>query len=243
MSAQFVIRLDDVCPTMSWVAFERARDLFLELGIRPLIGIVPDNRDPDLIIAPARLSFWQEVRALQAAGWTIAQHGYQHIARTHSGGILNIGKKSEFAGVPLAEQKMNIAKGLAIFTAHGIESPRTFMAPFHSFDRNTLVALSQLNFYAVTDGFGFHPFLQNGLIFVPQLFQSGLNFGFGVYTRCLHTNNMTEKDFDELEAFCRANLARIISFDQALNVTGPKVLNHALSAMLRNGLHLLRKVR
>ncbi|MBO5623235.1 MAG: DUF2334 domain-containing protein, partial [Butyrivibrio sp.] len=38
------IRMDDITPDMDWDKFLRFKSLLDEHGIKPLIGVVPDNR-------------------------------------------------------------------------------------------------------------------------------------------------------------------------------------------------------
>ena len=45
----FVFRLDDISWDMNARNFARIRDLFVRYGIRPLIGVIPFNRDEKLM--------------------------------------------------------------------------------------------------------------------------------------------------------------------------------------------------
>ena len=73
MTARILIRFDDVAANMAWDTFERVVRTCEEFGIKPLIGVIPDNRDPELLAYPSRADFWNVVRGLQADGWSIAQ--------------------------------------------------------------------------------------------------------------------------------------------------------------------------
>ena len=59
---------------------------------------------------------------------------------------------SEFAGLGFEQQFAMLEKGKAILESHGIKTD-IFMAPAHSYDRNTLNALQKLGFTKMTDGF------------------------------------------------------------------------------------------
>lgn len=240
--ARFVIRLDDICPTMDHEKFARARASFEAAGVRPLIGVVPDNRDPDLVIDTPDPDFWKMVRALDAAGWGISQHGYQHRIHTGDRGLLGISPRSEFAGRPFEVQRDDLEQGKKIMADQGIAA-QIFMAPFHSYDRATLAALKSLGFTTVTDGYGLHPWRDGGLTFVPQLFESSANIGVGVYTMCLHTNNMTTEEIDALGRFVKSNAARIIGFDQASDRVWPAALIWPLGKSLKLALTAKRKLR
>lgn len=238
--AQFVIRLDDICPTMDHAKFDRARALFEAAGVRPLLGVVPDNHDTDLKIEVPDPSFWNTMRTLHARGWGISQHGYQHRIHTGERGLLGISPRSEFAGRPLDVQRADLAEGQKILANEGIGTD-IFMAPFHSYDTTTLVALKSLDFSTLTDGYGLFPWRESGLRFVPQLFERPVNFGIGIYTMCLHLNNMTIKEIDTLGRFVTENSARIIDFDQAKDRAWPAGLVWPLGVSLKLALTAKRR--
>ena len=240
--ARFVIRLDDICPTMDHAKFDRARAHFRAAGVRPIIGVVPDNRDPDLQIEPADSAFWERMRTLRAEGWTISQHGHRHRIHTDDRGLLGITPRSEFAGRRFEAQRDDLAEGQAILAGEGIATD-VFMAPFHSFDRATLAALKSVGFSTLTDGYGIVPWREDGLKFVPQLFERPVHFGIGIYTMCLHLNNMTEKQIDALGEFVRANAPRMIGFDDALARVWPAAVVRPLGLSLRLALTAKRRLQ
>ena len=223
MTTRFVIRFDDVTPGMAWSKFAPFVALAQELDIPYLIGVVPDCRDPALRVEPHRADFWDFVRERVVRGWTVAQHGHTHHYVTAERGLLGIGKKSEFAGLPFAEQKEMLATGKNILVREGVWQP-VFMAPSHSFDANTLKALDDLGFESLTDGYGFYPYKIKGLMAVPQLFSKPIGFGFGVETVCLHVNTLSVAQIDRQVAALRARRGSIISFSEALKVVSPAPL-------------------
>jgi len=192
---KFVIRLDDICPTMDHAKFARARAIFDEAGVKPLMGIVPDNQDPDLQIDAPDPAFWKTMRDLKAQGWGISQHGYQHRIHTSDRGLLDISPRSEFAGRALADQ---------------------------------------------TDDLVF-PWDEAGLRFIPQLSERPVHFGFGIYTMCLHLNNMRMDEIENLGKFVTANAARIIRFDDASAYNGPTTFAKPLSILLKVALSVRRR--
>src|SRR5437660_1103665 len=84
--ARFLIRFDDVCPTMNWAIWNDLESLLGSIGVKPIVAVVPDNRDPALVVAPAVSDFWDRVRGWKARGWSIGIHGHQHVYRTSSPG-------------------------------------------------------------------------------------------------------------------------------------------------------------
>ena len=51
---RIAIRLDDITADMNWEKFLRFKDLMDRYGIKPLLGIVPDNHDSKLKVDPPR---------------------------------------------------------------------------------------------------------------------------------------------------------------------------------------------
>lgn len=241
--SRFIVRFDDICPAMDWARFAPFEAFFADHPhIKPLLGVVPDNRDPKLDVGPPAADFWDRVRGWRARGWTIAQHGYTHVYSQPGGGLLGIGSKSEFSGLPLPEQQRLLAAGQAILRAEGVWQPY-FMAPSHSFDVDTLRALRALGFAAVTDGFGFYPYDLEGLTLVPQLLASPKHLGFGLYTICLHSNVMGAGRVDAMLEFMARNERRFISFEQALTQRALPGLGAPMRALTRSALRAARGAR
>jgi hypothetical protein len=44
-----LIRLDDIAENMNWPLMERCEELFDKHNIKPLLGVVSNNKDPDLL--------------------------------------------------------------------------------------------------------------------------------------------------------------------------------------------------
>ena len=74
------------------------------------------------------------------------------------------------------------------------------MAPGHSYDTNTLKALTKCGFHYVTDGFYTKPYVYYGLDFIPQR-TGDISKVEKIDTVCIHTNLMEEKDFEKLEQY------------------------------------------
>ncbi|MBR0090761.1 MAG: DUF2334 domain-containing protein [Lachnospiraceae bacterium] len=210
---KFTIRMDDITPGMNRTNFERFRHLLEAHDIRPLIGVVPECRDPLLQTGPPDPSFWESVHALQQSGWQVAMHGLYHIYTTKKGGLFPLNRDSEFAGLPLERQRKMIAKGKKLLSSHGVETD-LFMAPSHSYDRATLQALRENGFQYVTDGFGTAPYEYDGLTFFPiaarkqDVLEKSAG---GLTTLVVHTNTMTEEGFRFYEKLLKTG--RGVSYD------------------------------
>lgn len=208
---QCMMRLDDITPDMNWERFYRAKEIFDRYQIYPLIGVVPDNRDETLHKEEGREEFWNIIRQLQSAGWTVAQHGTYHCYETEDNGILGINPFSEFAGLPFEKQLDKLRAGKKILKDNGIDTD-IFMAPGHTYDKNTLKALKECGFNVITDGLSSKPYLEEGILCIPCRLR-GLKKPDGIDTVCLHTNLMNEQDMNELDAFCKANCEVMIPFE------------------------------
>src|SRR5262252_3697380 len=93
-STKYLLRFDDICPTMNWQVWSEIEAALLDQDLKPILAVVPDNQDPVLKVDPPVEDFWERVRTWQARGWTIALHGYQHRYVTHSPGIVTPIKRS-----------------------------------------------------------------------------------------------------------------------------------------------------
>jgi len=137
------------------------------MDIKPIIAVIPNNRDRELFIEREREDFWDYVRERQKIGWVIGVHGYQHLRSTRNGGILGINSCSEFAGLSEREQEEKIVRALEIFKTNNIK-PDLFIAPWHSFDYITLRALKKHSINVISDGFSFLPHVHYGVLWIPQ---------------------------------------------------------------------------
>jgi len=209
MKTMYLFRMDDITPGMDWNRFWALMQLFQRHQIKPLLGVVPDNRDPNLERCSRHPRFWEMLRSLvDSDAIDVAQHGYQHILVHRPdtallGPSVGIYKQlSEFAGDPFYDQDFRIREGRRILKQHGI-STTYWMAPNHSYDKTTLRALRNNGFTAVSDGVALFPFSLDGLVFVPQTSWRARWMPLGVHTICLHTNEITPRQVKELRVFLR----------------------------------------
>ena len=165
--AQYLLRCDDLCPTVSARRWKPLAALISEFGLRPILALVPENRDPELEPSPADPRFWDQMREMEAAGAAIALHGYRHLCASRGRSLVGLARRSEFAGVDEATQRQWICRGLKILRAHGLH-PRLWVAPRHGSDRSTLRALKAEGIELVSDGLAREPFVRYGALWIPQ---------------------------------------------------------------------------
>ena len=194
MRAQYLLRFDDICPTMNWRVWNEVEAILQEEKVRPIVAVVPDNQHELLRVGAAEPFFWDRVRGWQRRGWAVAMHGWQHRFVTKDAGLLGINKYSELAGLPREEQERKLRSGKAVFEREGID-PGMFVAPAHSFDEVTLQLLSDLGFRSLSDGFFPFPHRDRfGMLWIPQQLWSFRRRPLGIWTICFHINHWRPED-------------------------------------------------
>ena len=220
---KIAIRMDDITPDMDWAKFLRFKELCDLYQVKPLIGVVPYNQDEMLQIDTPREDFWEYIQELQKNGWMIAQHGYCHIYSTKKMGLFPLNQISEFAGISYENQLQTLKKGKEILESKGIYTD-IFMAPAHSYDKNTIRALKELGFRKITDGFGKQPYVWKAVQFYPISYKqsSSLKQSKGYTTFVVHTNTMDEADFERYDKLFREYQNRLIDYASYLQITPQK---------------------
>ena len=234
MNNQYLIRLDDACPTMcssKWKEMFRILDLY---GVKPMVGIIPDNKDPEQEIDEPDTEFWRKVKLWQKKGYAIALHGHNHCYISDKGleGLNPLWTRSEFAGVPLEVQKQKIADGYKIMKIHGLV-PKYFFAPSHTFDKNTLIALKECtDIRIISDTVATKPYRKEDFVFIPQFGSECMEMKIrGVWTFCLHPSTMRKEQFEALENFLKEHKKEFTSYDRidVQRVKEKDFLSHVLS--------------
>lgn len=241
---QYLIRLDDACPTMDHAKWSRMELILDTHGMKPMVGVIPANSDPKQQIDNADPEFWTKVKKWESKGWAIALHGYDHCYISEDGlkGLNPIWSRSEFAGVSLEQQKEKIRKGVDVFCNYGIK-PKYFFAPSHTFDENTLNALRlESDIRIISDTIATYPYRYKDFIFIPQFGGSCKEMPFnGIFTFCFHPSTMDETQFDALQKFLEDHYNEFISFDDInLSTIGRKSLFSKLLSCLY---FIKRKIR
>ena len=219
--SKILIRFDDICPTMDWKQFCHACDLMDKYGIKPLIGVIPDNKDCDLFIDEENKKFWAFVKKLQNKGYKIAMHGVNHVFSSPHVGIVNKKVGSEFAGRTLEEQVSDLKKGKQILEKYDI-STDVFFAPAHSYDWNTLKALHITGFKYMSDGKSAKPYKMYSILCLPCR-SSGcpqINKN-GYYTAVFHAHEWPREDkklaYNEFCNLLENHNKEIVTFEEYVN--------------------------
>lgn len=213
-----LIRFDDIYPTMNWSEWKRAITILDRYNVKPLIGVIPQCQDNELMIDEARNDFWNYIKELQCKGYTVAMHGFLHKYDTNTHGIVNITPHSEFAGHTYEDQYEKIRKGKEILNGHGIFTD-IFFAPSHSYDENTLRALAANGFKYISDGKSSRPFMRQGILCIPCRSSGCPKIRRkGYYTAVFHAHEWVRPDkadgYRNLEELCQKYTNDIVDFDE-----------------------------
>lgn len=223
--ARYLVRFDDICPTMNWQVWEKIQQVLRQHKIKPILAVVPDNQDSNLVVAAACADFWKRVRQWQDWGWTIALHGFQHVYVNRNPGVMGVTPASEFSGLCRLDQEAKLRAGLAIFHSHGITT-ETWIAPSHSFDSTTLDILQSIGIRVISDGFTTRAFADRlGLIWVPcQQWDRFRPKADGLYTVCFHHNRWSSDCVEAFRQDIEGYHSRIIGLAQLMTSAAPAPL-------------------
>jgi len=217
----FILRFDDICPTMRWDIWPQIESALIHYKIKPILAVVPDNQDPGLQVAPAIADFWPRVRRWQELGWTIAMHGYHHLYVAEDGGLVTLRKKSEFASLPAAVQREKLHRGREILAREGIES-RVWIAPGNAFDKVTVSLLRQFGMDIISAGWFWNPFIgPHEMTWMPCQLSILRPVPSGVWSVCYHHNSWDSCElFDFVKSLERYH-RDIVSMEEALSMRPP----------------------
>lgn len=194
---QYLLRFDDICPTMNWRVWDAVEAILRQNQLSPILAIVPDNSDPVLRVAPPNPEFWARARGWQQAGWSIAMHGYRHVYVTKRRGLVGRRALSEFAGLSAREQRLKLARGRERLRQEGVTAD-IWIAPGHTFDAVTVSLLPEFGIGAISDGFGRWPYVDaQQLFWIPQQLSYLRPVPSGVWTACHHFNQWGQRDITE----------------------------------------------
>ena len=112
----FIIRLDDASNYMNHDNWDRMELLLNKYNIKPIVGIIPNNKDIELLNYSNDSKFWEKAKKWEKKGWIIAMHGYEHLYLTKNGGINPIQYRSEFAGLSLEIISLIIVLAFIIYS-------------------------------------------------------------------------------------------------------------------------------
>jgi predicted deacetylase len=224
--AQYLLRFDGFCPTMSRTRWRRFSILVDEFRLRPIVAVIPDNHDPELMVSRPDPEFWDRMRVMEAAGATIAMHGYRHLCTNRGKSLTGWDRETEFAGVSDQEQLEWVRAGLEILRGHGL-TPRVFVAPRRGLDLGTMSALATEGISFVSDGFALVPYVLGGISFIPQQLSAPVWRTEGFWTIAIPSNSAPNTTLGLLGEFLRKYSSQFTSFDRVVAEYKPTSLGRA----------------
>jgi len=238
----FLLRFDDIAENMDWENFNQVELILDKYNIKPVLGVIPLNKDPELLsYSKSQSDFWDQVRKWKNKGWEIAMHGtfhvYDNFCKTTED-YLGYGGNTEFVGHPLDLQIKKIQTGLKKFNDENI-SPRCFFAPNHTFDMNTLIALKKFGIFQILDGYGLAPYEKNNIKFIPQLFYKIFTLPFGIQSFQIHLNYLSKSELNDFLNFIEINSNNFLTYDEVLS----KINNNFLNSFIRILVERLLKLK
>ena len=239
-----LIRMDDIAEHMNWKFMDKCELLFDKFNIKPLLGVIPENKDPEFKKYPKNSDFWNRVNNWNEKGWEISMHGYSHLyeQQTKKNDIFNYGGGSEFYGLDYKKQLTKIRLGIEKFKEKNIFI-RSFFAPNHTYDLNTLKALKESGIKIVIDGYGLFPFHKFGLLFIPQLFYKEILLPFGIQSTQMHINYWDNKYLQNFENFINKNHNKIVDLNYILNLDQSNFLKNSINYSVEKTLKVIRSFR
>ena len=57
-----LIRFDDIAPNMNWEMMDKCQELLNYYDLKPVMGVIPNNHDNELLKYPKRENFWEIVK-------------------------------------------------------------------------------------------------------------------------------------------------------------------------------------
>jgi len=196
--ARYLIRIDDICEGLNIQNFKKLIDILTKHKIRPIIAVVPNNKDKNLIFPNSIYgeTFWKLIQKLQNDfQWKIGIHGHDHKYINKESGLLQINNFSEFAGLNYYDQQSKLVNSIKIMKSYNLSSD-LFIAPAHSFDKNTLKVLIENGIRSISDGFYTYPGQdKKGLFWIPQQLWDFKYKKKGIWTVNLHINKWNDIDF------------------------------------------------
>jgi len=240
-----LIRIDDIAENMNWKQMDICENFFDEENIRPLIGVIPENRDPELLLYPKNSKFWDRVRSWKKKGWEISMHGFNHVydSETKFKDYFNYGGNSEFFGHDYDHQFRKIKLGKEKLFNEGIEV-KSFFAPNHTYDKNTFKALCNNDIKVIIDGYGLFPYEEHDLIFIPQLFhKETIMLPFGLQSTQIHLNYWDETYFIKFKKFILNYKNKIKTYEDYIKNTSNTKVKKLIRYLSRITLSKIRRLK
>jgi hypothetical protein len=210
----YLLRLDDACEYRDIKNWKIIEELLYYYNIKPIISIIPKCQDKQFIEKyKFDKEYYKQICTWKKYKWTFAMHGLNHVFHRCEGGLNPINEYSEFVNIPLCKQKEMIKEGIEILHSINI-NPKIFVAPAHTFDNNTILALKDVsNIRVINDTIASDIYYKDEIFYIPQQSGKVRILPLRCTCFCYHPNEMIEKDFVRLRNFLKIFQKNFICYD------------------------------
>jgi len=144
------LRLDDFSPFIDHQKWDYLINKLYPVISKTIIAAIPNHYSSKIKIDSELIyeNYINKLKYLQKKGFEIAQHGYSHDYPFEDKSKVTLGFKrntTEFCNVSISEQEKRIKIGKEFFNKLNINIDG-FVAPGHSFDKNTLELCEKYKF-------------------------------------------------------------------------------------------------
>jgi predicted deacetylase len=217
LESKYLIRFDDIHECMNWEMWDQIEEILDMYKIRPLVAVIPRNRDSSLSAWPKNNHYKDRYLSMKNKGYEMCQHGYDHVYISAEPGLFGLSPRSEFAGIDPLLQEEKIVKGKNILKDLQI-NPRCWIGPNHSYDQNTIDILKRSGFTIISDGLHRLPYMYDEkIMLIPSQKWEMKSFFPGLFTICYHHNNWDGKMLAQFERDVIANRSKIVQLDDVID--------------------------
>ena len=132
---------------------------------------------------------------------------------------------------------------LAVYYQKNNIKVRSFFAPNHIYDGNTLAALKNSGIKIIIDGYGLFPYYRDKILFVPQLFFKEILLPFGVQSTQVHMNNWDDPYCENFHKFINKNKKKITDLDHIIELANPHIIQKPVNYLVEKTLKTIRLFR
>ncbi len=165
-----IFRNDDIQPCFAFDRLVNVNNIFIKEAVPVTVSVIPFIGNHTLDEDPTLVDYLKNLKRTHPNLFEITLHGYDHqMLSDFYGG-------SEFGGVEYPNQHGRITLGKKALKETLNVDPVTFIPPFGTYDNNTVLALKELGFEAVSGWAQFtkeyynktDPFITEGIFHVPE---------------------------------------------------------------------------
>ncbi len=167
INKKIAIRLDDFHENCDLKKWEYLVEELIKRKIPVHIGLIPRNRDQNIISKTFNFNHWEKALNWQSQGVHFWIHGFEH--RLEKGSCyFSLSKKGEFFNDEIETIRQKISKSISLFNLNKIDITG-FIAPAHGYSEKLLKVLEQnKSINVIWDGYWPAPKKHKNINLLPQ---------------------------------------------------------------------------